>query len=113
VARERLREIDAERLVYESIKRACGSGSLILTPLEPIERLAALIATSRQHRHRYYGVLAPNAPVRSAVTAPAGCGTSGSGHSLVRSAMAVVGRSPTRKRSGGSRPIVLKNSKTR
>jgi len=33
LARERLREIDAEHLVYESIKPgARGSGSLILTP---------------------------------------------------------------------------------
>ena len=57
---ERLREIDAEHLVYESVKPgAGGSGSLMLTPLELIERLAALIA--------------PNAPLRSAVTALAGC----------------------------------------
>ena len=59
-ALERLREIDAERLVYESVKPgAGGSVSLMLTPLELIERLAALIA--------------PNAPLRSAVTALAGC----------------------------------------
>jgi Putative transposase len=42
-ALERLREIDAERLVYESVKPgASGSVSLMLTPLELIERLAAL-----------------------------------------------------------------------
>jgi hypothetical protein len=40
----------------------------MLTPLELIERLAALIPPPRRHRHRYYGVLAPNAPLRSAVT---------------------------------------------
>jgi hypothetical protein len=41
---ERLRESDAERLVYESVKRgASGSVNLMLTPLELIERLAALI----------------------------------------------------------------------
>jgi Putative transposase len=44
----------------------------MLTPLELIERLAALIPPLRRHRHRYYGVLAPNAPLRSAVTALAG-----------------------------------------
>lgn len=69
-ALDRLREIDAERLVYESVKPgAGGSVSLMLTPLELIERLAALIPPPRRHRHRYYGVLAPNAPLRSAVTA--------------------------------------------
>ncbi len=45
----------------------------VLTPLELIEHLAALIPTSHQHRHRYYGVLAPSAPLRSAITALAGC----------------------------------------
>jgi hypothetical protein len=44
-ALERLREIDAEHLVYESVKPgAGGSGSLMLTPLELIERLAALVS---------------------------------------------------------------------
>jgi hypothetical protein len=69
-ALERLREIDAEHLVYESVKPGPGgSVSLMLTPLELIDRLAALIPPPRRHRHRYYGVLAPNAPLRSAVTA--------------------------------------------
>jgi hypothetical protein len=60
-------------LVYESIKPGPGgSVSLMLTPLELIERLAALIPPPRRHRHRYYGVLAPNAPLRGQVTALAG-----------------------------------------
>ena len=43
-ALERLREIDAEHLVYESVKPdPGGSVSLMLTPLERFERLAALI----------------------------------------------------------------------
>ncbi|MCM8596933.1 MAG: transposase [Candidatus Accumulibacter sp.] len=72
-ALERLREIDAEHLVYESVKPGPGgSVSLMLTPLELIERLAALIPPPRRHRHRYYGVLAPNAPHRAQVTALAG-----------------------------------------
>jgi len=74
-ALDRLREIDAEHLVYESVKPgAGGSVSLMLTLLELIERLAALIPPPRRRRHRYYGVLAPNAPLRSAVTALAGAG---------------------------------------
>ena len=69
-ALERLRQIDPEHLVYESFKPGPGgSVSLLLTPLELIERLAALIPPPRRHRHRYYGVLAPNAPLRAAVTA--------------------------------------------
>jgi len=39
------------------------------SPLELIDRLAALIPPPRLHRHRYHGVLAPNAPLRAAVTA--------------------------------------------
>ena len=35
----------------------------MLTPLELIERLAALIPPPRRYRHRYYGELAPNAPL--------------------------------------------------
>lgn len=67
---ERLRQIDPEHRVYESIKPGPGgSVSLVLTPLELIERLAAPIPPPRRHRHRYYGVLAPNAPLRAAVTA--------------------------------------------
>lgn len=42
---------------------------LVLTPLELIDKIAALVPRPRTHRHRYYGVLAPNAPLRAAVTA--------------------------------------------
>jgi len=41
---------------------------LRMDPVEP-DRLAALIPPPRLHRHRYHGVLAPNAPLRAAVTA--------------------------------------------
>ncbi len=69
-ALERLREIDPQHLVYESVKPGPGGGvSLLLTPLELLDRLAALMPLPRRHRHRYYGVLAPNAPLRAAVTA--------------------------------------------
>lgn len=44
---------------------------LHLTPLELIERIAALVPPPRTHRHRYFGVLAPNSPLRAAVTAMA------------------------------------------
>ena len=41
---------------------------LHLTPLELIDRIAALIPPPRTHRHRYFGVLAPNSPHRAVVT---------------------------------------------
>ena len=44
---------------------------MILTPLQLIDRLAALVPPPRVHRHRYYGVLAPNSPLGPAVTAMA------------------------------------------
>ncbi len=47
------------------------SGELVLTPLELIERIAQLVPPPRTQRHRYYGVLAPNSPLRGAVTARA------------------------------------------
>ncbi len=46
-------------------------GELVLTPLELIERIAQLVPPPYTHRHRYYGVLAPNSPLRAAVTAMA------------------------------------------
>ena len=42
---------------------------LSLTPLELIDRIAALVPPPRVHRHRYHGVLAPNSPLRPQVTA--------------------------------------------
>ena len=42
---------------------------LRLTPLELVDRLAALIPPPRLHRHRYHGVLAPNSALRAQVVA--------------------------------------------
>jgi hypothetical protein len=49
-----------------------GSTELILTPLELLDRLAHLVTPPRIHKHRYFGVLAPNAGLRRAVTETAG-----------------------------------------
>jgi len=69
-ALDRLRELDPERLVYDPPKRGPGgTGPQILTPLQLLDRLAALVPPPRIHRHRYFGVLAPNSPLRTAVTA--------------------------------------------
>ena len=74
---ERLRKAGKD-LVYRcakqhsepaSEKRGVKVDELILTPLELIDRIAALVPPPRTHRHRYYGALAPNSPLRAAVTA--------------------------------------------
>ena len=69
-AAERLEALDAQRLIDPLPKPGPdGRTQLILTPLQLIGRSAALVPPPRQHRHRYYGVLAPNSPLRPAVTA--------------------------------------------
>ena len=79
-AMERLRKAGRE-LVYRCAKQHSEPGSnlhhkrgakvdaLTLTPLELIDRIAKLVPPPRTHRHRYFGVLAPNSPLRHAVTA--------------------------------------------
>jgi hypothetical protein len=62
--------LDDERVLYHLPKPTPdGHTVLQLTPLELIGRIAALVPAPRVHRHRYYGVLAPNARWRPAVTA--------------------------------------------
>jgi len=69
-ALEHLHLLDAEHLIYHNPKpRSDSPRDLVLTPLELIDKIAALIPPPRAHRHRYYGVLAPNSPMRAAVTA--------------------------------------------
>jgi hypothetical protein len=76
-AMDRLKQRGAD-LVYrcgkghsEPLQSDKYSGELLLTPLELINRIAQLVPPPRTHRHRYYGVLAPNSPLRGAVTAMA------------------------------------------
>jgi len=73
-ARERLTwEEGGEQLIYELPKPGLdGSSAIRLSALELLDRLALLIPPPRTHRHRYCGVLAPNARLRAAVTAHAG-----------------------------------------
>jgi hypothetical protein len=72
----------AERLLWEPAAQRLryrlpqpghrGETVLLLTPLEFLDRIAQLIPPPRRHRHRYFGVLAPNSPWRQVVTARAG-----------------------------------------
>ncbi len=73
---DRLRKEDAA-LVYRcakqhgepsSDKRGAMVDELQLTPLELIDRIAALVPSPRTHQHRYLGALAPNSQLRAAVT---------------------------------------------
>ena len=67
---ERLEQLGEDALIYRFDQpQPDGRTQLRLTPLQLIERLAALIPPPRLHRHRYHGVLAPNAPQRAQLTA--------------------------------------------
>jgi hypothetical protein len=69
-ALERLEQLGDDQLVYRFPKpQPDGRTELRLTPVELIDRLAALIPPPRLHRHRYHGVLAPNDLLR-ALTRP-------------------------------------------
>jgi hypothetical protein len=59
----------AAALLHAANKRGAKVNELRLTPLELIVRIAALVPPPRTHRHRYFWVLAPNSPLRDAVTA--------------------------------------------
>jgi hypothetical protein len=76
-AMDRLRK-EGAALVYRcakqhsepgSDKRGAKADELHLTPLELIDRIAALVPPPRTHQHRYFGVLAPNSPLRAAAVA--------------------------------------------
>ena len=61
-ALERIEQVNEDRIVYRLPEpQRDGCTALSLTPLELIDHLAALIPPPRLHRHRYHGVLAPNA----------------------------------------------------
>jgi Putative transposase len=56
------------RLVYRLPKPSLdGRTELVLSPIELLTRLVRFIPPPRLHRHRYHGVLAPNAGLRAAV----------------------------------------------
>jgi len=62
-----------EQLCYRLTKPGPeGRSEVFLSPAEFLDRIAALVPPPRRHRHRYFGVLAPNSPWRETVTARAG-----------------------------------------
>lgn len=64
----RLQHLDAERLSF-SLKTPWEDGThqIVVSPLELIEKLAALVPPPRIHLIRYHGVLAPNAADRALI----------------------------------------------
>jgi hypothetical protein len=60
-------------------KRGTQVDEITLTPLELMDRIAALLPPPRTHRHRYFGVLAPHSPLRAAVVALAAGQTADAG----------------------------------
>ena len=73
LSQERLGRLNDETLVYTLRKPTIdGRTELVLTPLELLDRLAHLVTPPRIHKHRYCGVLAPNAKLRRAVIESAG-----------------------------------------
>jgi hypothetical protein len=73
LAQERLGRLNAETLVYSLRKPTVDARmELTLAPLELLDRLARLVTPPRLHKHRYCGVLAPNAGLRRAVVESAG-----------------------------------------
>jgi hypothetical protein len=68
VAMERLEHLDDGRLLYR-FKRAWRDGTthVILSPLEMLEKLSALIPTPQAHTVRYAGIFAPAAKWRALI----------------------------------------------
>jgi len=77
---------------------------LLLTPLELIARIVQPVPPPRTHRHWYYGVLAPNSPLRAAVpakvqdasvvTPEVGSPLPGDAHTETGTTVAVAGAGP-------------------
>lgn len=61
-ALERLQQLDGEQLLYQTTPGP--DGRLVLTPLQLLDRLAALMPPPRIHRHGYLGVLSRTAAHR-------------------------------------------------
>jgi hypothetical protein len=75
MSQERLGRLNDETLVYQLRKPTVdGRMELVLSPLELLDRLSKLVTPPRLHKHRYCGVLAPNAKLRKKVIESAGPG---------------------------------------
>jgi hypothetical protein len=68
VAEERLTELPNGNIMYE-MKKAYSDGTthLLFSPIEFMEKLAALVPPPRIHLTRFHGVLAPHCKIRSQI----------------------------------------------
>jgi hypothetical protein len=68
ISTERMSLTESDDIKYE-LKKAWSNGKthVLLSPLELIEKLCALVPLPRMHLVRYSGVLAPNAKMRQGV----------------------------------------------
>ena len=68
IANERLKRNSAGQVVLQ-LKSAYKDGTtqVVMSPLEFMQRLAALVPRPRLHLIRFHGVLAPNAKLRAAI----------------------------------------------
>jgi len=94
-SQDRMTELPDGRIQYEFRREwENGSSHVILTPMELMEKLSALIPPPRYHLVRYHGVLAPRAKRRKEVvkkTAGAVCEHAGGGPDETSPLVAVVG----------------------
>ena len=68
IAHERLKLSDCGQVVYElKTPYRDGTTHVVMSPLEWMQRLAALVPRPRLHLTRYHGILAPNAKWRAQV----------------------------------------------
>jgi hypothetical protein len=90
-----LGRLNEQTLIY-SLRRPTADGrhELLLTPIKLLDLLAQLVTPPRLHKHRYCGVLAPNAALRESVTASAG--PAGATLQLLEQARASMGLSAAR-----------------
>ncbi len=109
---ERLGRLDDDHLVYRLRKPTVdGRTELILTPLQLLDRLAYLVTPPRVHKHRYCGVLAPNARLRKAVTASAG--PAGAVLQVLEEARRKMGLDEPEAEDDGPRPLSSDESERR
>jgi hypothetical protein len=70
---ERLGRLNETTLVYSLCRPPVdGRNELLLTPEELLDLLSQLVTPPRLHKHRFCGVVAPNASLHAAVTSSAG-----------------------------------------
>src|ERR1700675_2130623 len=68
IANERLKRNPADQVVLQ-LKSPCRDGTthVVMSPLELMQRLAALVPRPRLHLIRFHGLLAPHATLRAPI----------------------------------------------